>query len=173
MGGDGLVIPDRCIRFPFMICVYLLQREALLEAGYALDLSGHQHRTIEQERWSTFLDDSDTFAVKVSMTGRRHTDLVASRKYNPALMPHIGMQHKRHLAPSNALEYPLESAMMIGMSMREDHGTQVILLHFEPVPVLTHSVAAQSGIIQHRFAAPFSLHGQQQRIAVFCDHLLA
>src|SRR5258708_20214373 len=76
MADHGLVIPDPCIRFPSMICVYLLQREALLEAGYALDLSGHQHRTIEQERWTTFLDDSDTFAVKVSMTGRRHTDLV-------------------------------------------------------------------------------------------------
>src|SRR5258708_9786988 len=88
-------------------------------------------------------------------------------------MAHIGMEDKRHVGPSNALEYPLESAMMIGMSMREDHGTQVIRLHFEHVHVVKHSVAAQSGIIQHRFAAPFSLYGQQQRIAVFCNQLLA
>src|SRR5258708_4419052 len=172
MADYCMVIPDPCIRLPTMVRACLLRRESFLEVGYAFDLSRHQHHIIEQKRWAALLDDSDTFTVEVGMAGRRHVNLVTSWKYYLALTPHIGMQDKRHPGPPNALNNPFESAVMIGVPMREYDGAQVVRSHFEHVHIVLYGFTSQSSIIKHRFATTFALYSQKQRVAVFGNQLL-
>src|SRR5579864_1375406 len=136
MAHHRLIVPDPRIRLPTMFGVYLLQRKPFLEVGYTIDLPGYQYHAIKQERWPALLDDLDTFAVKVGMTGWGHMNFLAGGKDNPALSPRIRMQDERHFAPSNTVKHSLESAMMIGMSVRKDNGSQVVCLHFEHIHVV-------------------------------------
>src|SRR6266446_5529551 len=173
MTYNSLIVPDPGIRFPAMVSARLLYRETFLEVGYALDLPCHQHRTIQQERRSLLFDYIDAFAVEISMAGWRHVDFDAGWKDNPSLAPDIGMQHERHLAPANTPEYTFESTMMIGVSMRENDGTQSIRMYFEYVHIVKHGVASKPGIVEHGCGMTVALDGQEQRIAMFREQLLA
>ena len=53
-------------------------------------------------------------------------DLDACGKYDPAVAPDIGMEQEGHATLTKAPEYAFKSAMMISMSMRKDHRTQII-----------------------------------------------
>src|SRR5947209_7780288 len=107
------------------------------------------------------------------MAGWRHMDFNTCRKDDPPLAPDIGMQYKRHLSPANTPDYPFESTMMIGMSMRENNGTQVTCTYFEYVHIVKHGVASKPGIVEHGCRMTLMLHCQEHRIAMFRDQLLA
>src|SRR5262245_55931452 len=105
MADDRLIVPNPCVRLPAVVRVRELQREALLEVRHTLDLPGHQDHTIDQERWSTFLDDADALAVEVVVVGWRHVDLDAGWELNLSVAPDIRVQDQRHVVPTDAPEH--------------------------------------------------------------------
>ena len=64
--------------------------------------------------------------VKIVVAGRRHLDLKTRGKYHAPFTPDIGMQQKGHATLTKAPEYAFKSAMMVSMSMRKDHRTQIV-----------------------------------------------
>ena len=50
VGDQGLVVEDQRIRLPGSAPPGLVDREAPLEAGGAVDLAGDEHRVVEEER---------------------------------------------------------------------------------------------------------------------------
>src|SRR5215467_13165325 len=77
-----LVIPDPGIGFPPMAGMHLLNWETFLEVCYSINLSRHQYHAIKKKCRATILDDLDTFSVKVSVVGWRHTHFLAGGKDN-------------------------------------------------------------------------------------------
>ena len=66
---DRLVVEDQRVRLPAAVDVRLVTREAGLERRRAIDLTGHEHRAVEQERRLSFLDDLEAHALERGATG--------------------------------------------------------------------------------------------------------
>src|ERR1700756_5203590 len=98
------------------------------------------------------------------MAGWRHVDFDSGWKDNTSLAPHIGMQHERHLASADTPHHTFESTVMIGVSMRENDGTQITRMQVEYVHIVKHGVASKPGIIEHGCRMTLALDGQKQRI---------
>src|SRR5690348_13605738 len=53
--NNALVVPNPGVRLPPNVCPSLLQGESFLEIRGALDLPGHQHRSVEKQGWTSLL----------------------------------------------------------------------------------------------------------------------
>src|SRR5712691_6010943 len=173
MADHSLVVPDPSIRLPSTVRSCLLQWKSFLEVGHALNLSCHQHHAIEQERWSSLLNDCNAFAVKIIMTGWRQMNLNTGRKHELAVAPDIRMQHKWHATPTDTPKNSFEPTVMIGVSVGEDDSAQVVHVSIKYIHIVEDRVASKSCIIEHGLGATVSLHREQQRISMLSDQLLA
>jgi hypothetical protein len=166
MTDDRLVVPEPGIGFPPVICAGLLGWKAFLKVGHTLYLSRYQHRLVKQEGWAFLLDDLNPFVVKVVVAGWRHLDLKTRGKYHAPFTPDIGMEQEGHATLTKAPKYAFKSAMMISMSMRKDHRTQIIRPHRKYIHIVQYGIPPPTRVIEHGCRVSITLDRQQQRIAM-------
>jgi hypothetical protein len=90
-----------------------MDREALLERGQPLDLTGDKDSRVEQKRLSSLLDDLDSLGFEVVPGRWRKPQLSPGREDDLAFPPSLGMDHKREPPPPMPLEQRLQAAVMV------------------------------------------------------------
>ena len=109
-----------------------------LELGHALDLARHQNTVVEQQAVSALLDHLQPLGLQVVATRRRQAQLAARREHDAALTPRVGVDHQRQSRAPLPTDQPLETAVVVGMAMRDDDRAQVAHRHLEHVEVARH-----------------------------------
>ena len=131
------------------VAVGLVDGEALLELGRAVDLAGDQQRAVEQERGLLLLDDLEAGALERAAARGRQLDRLAARQRDPAAAPELGVDQDRQVrapaaratSPSIPVvwsQWPWLSTMM-SMSPRGE---------LEPAHVLDQPVGRDSRVEQ-------------------------
>jgi hypothetical protein len=90
-----------------------MDREALLERGQPLDLTGDKNGRVEQQRLSSLLDDLDALGFEVAPVRRRKPQLTPGREDDFPLLPGLGMDDEWEPLPPIPLEQRLEPAVMV------------------------------------------------------------
>src|SRR5579875_2280597 len=98
MADNSLIIPDPDIGLPAVVGTRLLQGEAFFKIGDALNLTGHQHGSIEQQRGTSFFDDGNTFAIEIGLARWGHMDFGAGWEDDASVAPGIGMEQQGQTA---------------------------------------------------------------------------
>jgi len=70
-------------------------REASLVLGHPLNLAGHEHRVVEQQRLTPFFHQVESLRLEVRAAWRRQADLGSGRQDHLALAPGLGMDDER------------------------------------------------------------------------------
>src|SRR2546430_1999295 len=96
------------------------------------------------------------------------------RRSNGVRSPaHCSVLHEWHVASTDTAKNSFEPTVMIGVSVGENDGTQVVHVRIKHIYIVENRVAPKSRVVEHRLAAALSLHREQQRITMFRDQLLA
>jgi hypothetical protein len=81
----GLVVESARVRLPPSLPVGLVEGEALLELGRAVDLAGDQERAVEEKRGPAFLDDLEAGSLECGPAGGGQLDRIATWQGEPAV----------------------------------------------------------------------------------------
>src|SRR5919108_253813 len=112
-----LVVPDHRVRLPAAVRAGVVDREALLERGHALDLAGHQDRVVEQQRFRALLDQLETFPVEVAAAGRRQPQLRSGGEHDLALAPGLWVDDEWEPCGAVSAKKALETAVVVRVSV--------------------------------------------------------
>src|SRR5215218_309300 len=113
-----LVVPDPGIRLPAAVRARVIEREALLKVGNALDLAGYQHRAIDQEARLALLGDLDPLAVEILAARWWEVQLGARREDYLAVSPGLRVDNERHPPGTDAPDHTLQPAVVIAVPVR-------------------------------------------------------
>ena len=167
-----LVVPDPGVRLPSIVSAGLLAGEALLEVSHPLGLPAHEHRLIEEQRRSSFLDDFDALCGEVGSARRGHVDLRAGREDDAPIPPRVGVQHEGHARLPESPEHPLQTGVVVGVAVGEHNRAKVGGSNVEDVHVPDGGVTAETGVVEDRLCMPAPAHRQEQGEAVLGAELV-
>src|SRR5215475_2083104 len=99
--------------------------EALLECGVALNLPGDEHGRVEEQRLSRLLTQLDSLGFEVAPARGRKPNLAPRREHDLAFLPGLGVDDKREPMPAMPSEECFQTAVMIRVPMRHHERTQL------------------------------------------------
>src|SRR5829696_4984320 len=123
--NDRLVIPDPGVRLPAAVRACVIEREALLKIGNALDLAGHQHRAIDQKARLALLSDLDPLAGEVLAARWWEVKLGTRREDDLAISPSLGVDNERHPPGTGAPDHAFQPAVVVAVPVRQHDGPQI------------------------------------------------
>src|SRR5947209_3887460 len=171
--NERLVIPDHRIGLPAIAVPRLVDRKATLELGDPLDLSGNQNGAIEQQAVRALLDHLKPLRLKILTARRRQSQLAARGKGNSSLAPSIGVNHQRQPRTPPTADQPLETAVMIGVTVRDDDRTQVTHGDLKHVEVAGHGVRREASVVEHGALLAAPLDADQRGETMLSNQLLS
>src|SRR5207248_9313294 len=170
---ERLVIPDHRIGLPAIAVPRLVDRKATFELGDPLDLPGNQNGAIEQEAVRALLDHLKPVRLKILTARRRQSQLAARGKGNSSFAPSIGVNHQRQPRTPPTADQPLETAVMSGVTVRDDDRAQVTHRDLKHVEVAGHGVRREASVVEHGAPLAAPLDADQRREAMLSNQLLS
>ena len=167
-----LVVPDPRVGLPPIVGPSVLEGESLLEISHPFRLAAHEHRPVEEQRGAAFFDHLDALGGEVGSTRWGHVDLGAGGEDDASIPPGVGVQHERHAGSPQSSEHALQTGVVVGVSMGQDHRPQVGGANLEDIHVVHGGVAAETGVVEDRLGLPPSLHGKEQGEPVLGPQLI-
>ena len=118
------------------------------------------------------LDHLQPLGLQVVAARRRQAQLAARGEHDPALTPRVGVNHQRQSRAPPPTDQSLETAVVVGMAMRDDDRAQVAHRHLEHVEVARHRIGREPSVVEHSMTITVALEGDHGREAVLGDQLL-
>src|SRR5207253_2784592 len=140
----ALVVPDHVVGFPTLFAAPVLDRKPGLEIRGPLNLTRHQYAAVHEQAWSPLLEHLDSFVIEVHRSRRRGRDLPAVGENDLALEPGIWVQHQRQSTLSNSRDHPDQTAVMVGVPVRENDGAQLADLEAENIEIVERGLACET-----------------------------
>ena len=158
---ERLVVPDHRVGLPSGTVARLVDRQAGFELGHSLDLPGDEDGAVEQEALRALLDDLEPLGFEVVPAWRRQADFAARRKDDSAFAPGIGLSPAATASGRDGGQ-PFGPTVMIGVTVRDDDGTQVAHGHLEHVEVAGDGVRGEACVVQHSVPDSILLDADQR-----------
>src|SRR6185312_15186676 len=144
-----LVVEDERVGLPAVAAPSLVDREATFEVGGAVNLTGDQHRAVEQERRLPLLDDVEPGVLQRAAAGGRKQNRLATGNGQTALRPELGMDDHRHVAAAEPVHQTRQSGRVVEVAVTADNYLDVVDVPAEAPQVLDAAVRREAGVEQH------------------------
>jgi hypothetical protein len=121
MHHQRLFVENLGVGLPAAVAPRVVAGHPALEVGGAVDLSGDQHRTVQEQRRLPALDHFEAFRFQGGATQSRHIPMSLARQCDPASAPHQWVDGHRQPTPTPQPSQPGKTAGMIEVAVAEHH----------------------------------------------------
>jgi hypothetical protein len=130
--------------------VGLVDREALLELGRAVDLARDQERTVQKERGLALLHDLEAGALERRLARRWQLDRIAAWEGDPAPAPELGVDENGDLrVPAQLAHESVHTGGVVPVTVAQHDDVDVMRAELESAHVLHQAVRRYSGVEQN------------------------